>query len=167
VLSAALLLPLMIVLAWWSVWSVALTVILATVVSLIELYNAFRQGGYQPRKLVGIGSALALILAIWFQPTVGFDLLLPIVTFVIIISLVVELAYPLQQLDEWGYHAAAKLDPMTPATLIVLDGADGRETWLTFENFYTISRYNKSPLYSLAVYQLSQAIAAAAAEPGP
>jgi len=78
-----------------------------------------------------------------------------------------EPAYPLQQLDEWGYHAATKLDPMTPATLIVLDGADGRETWLTFENFYTISRYNKSPLYSLAVYQLSQAIAAAAAEPGP
>ena len=78
-----------------------------------------------------------------------------------------EPAYPLQQLDEWGYHVATKLDPMTPATLIVLEGADGRETWLTFENFYTISRYNKSPLYSLAVYQLSQAIAAAAAEPGP
>jgi len=78
-----------------------------------------------------------------------------------------EPAYPLQQLDEWGYHAKTKLDPMTPATLIVLEGADGRETWLTFENFYTISRYNKSPLYSLAVYQLSQAIAAAAAEPGP
>ncbi len=78
-----------------------------------------------------------------------------------------EPAYPLQQLDEWGYHAANKLDPMTPASLIFLEGADGRETWLTFENFYAISRYNKSPLYSLAVYQLSQAIAAAAAEPGP
>ena len=64
-LSVALLLPLLIVLAWWSVWSVAVTVMLATVVSLIELYSAFRQGGYQPRTLVGIGSALALILAIW------------------------------------------------------------------------------------------------------
>ncbi|HSE13131.1 MAG TPA: lytic murein transglycosylase B [Rudaea sp.] len=78
-----------------------------------------------------------------------------------------EPVYPLQQLDEWGYHTTEKLDPMMPATLIVLDGADGRETWLTFENFYAISRYNKSPLYSLAVYQLSQAIAAGAAEPGP
>ena len=107
-LSAALLLPLLIVLAWWSVWSVAATVMLATVVSLIELYSAFRQGGYQPRTLVGIGSALALILAIWFQPTVGFDLLLPIVTFVIIISLVVELAYPQQpgSLPSWGLTLA-------------------------------------------------------------
>ena len=78
-----------------------------------------------------------------------------------------EPAYPLQQLDEWGYHAkTTNLDPMTPASLIVLEGADGRETWLTFENFYTISRYNKSPLYSLAVFQLSQEIAAAAAQ-GP
>ena len=53
-LSAAILLPLLIVLAWWSVWSVAAAVALATVVGLIELYSAFRQGGYQPRMLVGI-----------------------------------------------------------------------------------------------------------------
>jgi len=55
---------------------------------------------------------------------------------------------------------------MTPATLIFLEGEQGREVWITFENFYAISRYNKSPLYSLAVFQLSQEIAAAAAE-GP
>jgi membrane-bound lytic murein transglycosylase B len=73
--------------------------------------------------------------------------------------------YSLQQLAEWGYTIDAKLDPTTPATLIQLDGADGRETWITFENFYAISRYNKSPLYSLAVYQLSQAIAAGVAAP--
>ena len=71
--------------------------------------------------------------------------------------------YSLQQLAEWGYTTDAKLDPMTPATLLRLDGADGPETWITFNNFYTISRYNKSPQYSLAVYQVSQAIAAGVA----
>ncbi|MDR3387992.1 MAG: lytic murein transglycosylase B [Rudaea sp.] len=71
-----------------------------------------------------------------------------------------EPVYPLQQLADWGYAIDARPDPMTPATLITLDGPDGAETWITFENFYAISRYNKSPLYSLAVYQLSRAIAA-------
>jgi membrane-bound lytic murein transglycosylase B len=71
-----------------------------------------------------------------------------------------EPVYPLQQLAEWGYSIDAKADPMTPASLITLEGAEGPEIWITFENFYAISRYNKSPLYSLAVYQLSQAIAA-------
>ena len=78
-----------------------------------------------------------------------------------------EPAYPLQQLAEWGYRGSVKLDPMTPATLIFLDGDNGREVWITLENFYAISRYNRSPLYSLAVHQLSQAIAAAAADAAP
>lgn len=69
--------------------------------------------------------------------------------------------YPLQQLAEWGYTTTEKLDPTTPATLLILDGDDGPETWITFENFYVISRYNKSPLYSMAAFQLSQAIATA------
>lgn len=71
-----------------------------------------------------------------------------------------EPVYPVNQLAEWGYRSDTKLDPQTPATLITLDGDAGPEVWITFENFYAISRYNKSPLYSLAVYQLSQAIAA-------
>jgi membrane-bound lytic murein transglycosylase B len=69
--------------------------------------------------------------------------------------------YPLQQLQEWGYTIAEKLDPMRPATLLELEGANGPEYWIVFENFYVISRYNKSPLYSLATLQLSQAIEAA------
>jgi membrane-bound lytic murein transglycosylase B len=68
--------------------------------------------------------------------------------------------YPLQQLNEWGYTTEEKLDPMRPATLLELDGANGPEVWIVFENFYVISRYNKSPLYTLATFQLSQAIAA-------
>ena len=108
VLSAALLLPLLVVLVWWSVWSVVVTVVMATVVGLIELYSAFRQGGYHPRRLVGIASALAIIMAIGFQPTVAFDLLLPVVTFVIVVSLVAELAYPQQpgSLPSWALTLA-------------------------------------------------------------
>jgi membrane-bound lytic murein transglycosylase B len=83
-----------------------------------------------------------------------------------------EPVYPLQQLVEWGYSipqkkSDAKLDPMSPATLVTLEGEDGPEIWITFENFYTISRYNRSPLYSLAVYQLSEAIAAGVEMPAP
>ena len=41
----------------------------------------------------------------------------------------------------------------------MLEGAEGSETWITFQNFYVISRYNRSPMYSMAVWQLSQEIA--------
>ena len=68
-------------------------------------------------------------------------------------------AYSVQQLADWGYTASAKIDPQTMATLVKLEGEDGPEVWITFQNFYSISRYNRSPLYSLAVYQLSTAIA--------
>ena len=71
-------------------------------------------------------------------------------------------AYSLQQLAEWGYTPAGKVDAGNDAlaTLVKLEGEDGPEVWIAFQNFYAISRYNRSPLYSLAVYQLSQEIAA-------
>jgi membrane-bound lytic murein transglycosylase B len=42
--------------------------------------------------------------------------------------------------------------------LIELDSGDGPEHWVIWQNFYVISRYNHSALYSMAVYQLSQNI---------
>jgi len=42
--------------------------------------------------------------------------------------------------------------------LIELDSGDGPEYWVIWQNFYAISRYNHSALYSMAVYQLSQEI---------
>lgn len=71
-------------------------------------------------------------------------------------------AYSLQQLAEWGYVPATKIDASgdTLATLVKLEGEDGPEVWITLQNFYAISRYNRSPLYSLAVYQLSEEVAA-------
>lgn len=44
------------------------------------------------------------------------------------------------------------------ATFLSLEGKNGPETWLGFDNFYVITRYNHSALYALAVYQLSQKI---------
>jgi len=71
-------------------------------------------------------------------------------------------AYSLQQLAEWGYVPTTKVNvgSDTLATLVKLEGEDGPEVWIAFQNFYAISRYNRSPLYSLAVYQLSEEIAA-------
>ncbi len=71
---------------------------------------------------------------------------------------------PLEQFTAEGYAPTAKEDPARPANLLTLDGADGPEYWLTFRNFYVITRYNKSPMYALAVTQLADAIARGAAD---
>ena len=42
--------------------------------------------------------------------------------------------------------------------LLEFETESGMEYWVGLQNFYTITRYNHSPLYAMAVYQLSQAI---------
>ncbi len=44
------------------------------------------------------------------------------------------------------------------AKIIALKQENGEESWAALNNFYVITRYNKSPLYAMAVYQLSLAI---------
>ncbi|HHC71466.1 MAG TPA: lytic murein transglycosylase B [Thiotrichales bacterium] len=46
------------------------------------------------------------------------------------------------------------------ATLVELELEEGHEYWLGLQNFYVITRYNHSPLYAMAVWLLSQEIAA-------
>lgn len=48
------------------------------------------------------------------------------------------------------------LDISQPAMLIELQQAEANEYWLGLKNFYVITRYNRSPLYAMAVYQFSQ-----------
>lgn len=51
---------------------------------------------------------------------------------------------------------ARNLDISQKALLIELKQADQTDYWLGLNNFYVITRYNRSPLYSMAVYQFSQ-----------
>jgi membrane-bound lytic murein transglycosylase B len=44
------------------------------------------------------------------------------------------------------------------AKIIAFEQENGEELWATSDNFYVITRYNHSPLYAMAVYQLSLAI---------
>ncbi|WP_034474223.1 lytic murein transglycosylase B [Aestuariibacter salexigens] len=44
------------------------------------------------------------------------------------------------------------------AKLLEFELAEGAEYWVGLPNFYVITRYNHSPLYAMAVYQLSQRI---------
>lgn len=69
-----------------------------------------------------------------------------------------EARYTLLELADKGYRLREAVGHAAPATLLTLDGAQGEEYWITFKNFYVISRYNRSPLYSLAVWQLAQAL---------
>jgi len=64
------------------------------------------------------------------------------------------------ELAAGGFGTERPVAADTPATVVRLEEADSDSYWLTFKNFYVITRYNRSPLYAMAVYELSQAILA-------
>ena len=50
------------------------------------------------------------------------------------------------------------LDDQLKAAIVRLDEESGESLWGAPNNFYVITRYNRSPLYAMAVYQLSEEI---------
>lgn len=71
----------------------------------------------------------------------------------------VDQMYSQQTLASMGYRPMENVPADEPATIITFEGANGTEYWMAFRNFVAITKYNKSPMYAAAVYQLSQEIA--------
>ena len=67
-------------------------------------------------------------------------------------------------LAQKGLQPTEPLNPAHLATPIRLEEEDGMRYWLGLQNFYVITRYNHSAMYAMAVWELSQAIAAARAD---
>lgn len=67
---------------------------------------------------------------------------------------------PMAEIAEGGFSSVHPVDPETPAVVAGLEEEDGEHYFITFKNFYVITRYNRSPLYAMAVYELSEAIRA-------
>lgn len=60
--------------------------------------------------------------------------------------------------QEKGFQSSNELPPELPAAVLKLAEENRNTYWLTFKNFYVITRYNRSPRYAMAVYELSQEI---------
>jgi membrane-bound lytic murein transglycosylase B len=65
-----------------------------------------------------------------------------------------------------GLVLEAPAPPATPAVLLSATQPDGSGWRVGYQNFYVLTRYNRSPLYAMAVHDLAEAIRARAfAEP--
>lgn len=56
----------------------------------------------------------------------------------------------------WASHDALRAD--LPVTAFRLEGDQGPEYWIGLNNFYVITRYNRSVMYAMAVHQLSESL---------
>ena len=57
-----------------------------------------------------------------------------------------------------GLRPTQSLGNHAEASVLRLDVGSGYEYWYGLSNFYTITRYNKSVHYSMAVWQLGEAV---------
>jgi membrane-bound lytic murein transglycosylase B len=69
-----------------------------------------------------------------------------------------ELNETVDSLGARGVRVALEVPADTPAVLISAEQADGPAYRVGFHNFYVLTRYNASPRYAMAVYDLAQAI---------
>ena len=73
----------------------------------------------------------------------------------------VDLMHTLAEYASRGVRPDGAADPDARAVLLAYEGTAANEYWLGLQNFYSITRYNRSPKYALAVFQLAEEIRAA------
>jgi membrane-bound lytic murein transglycosylase B len=66
--------------------------------------------------------------------------------------------YTIEEIRKWGVAPRAPAPGSREATLIELENKGGNEHWLGFNNFYVITRYNRSVNYAMCVLQLAEEI---------
>jgi membrane-bound lytic murein transglycosylase B len=57
-----------------------------------------------------------------------------------------------------GFESVEPVSDDRLAAVARLEEKEGESYWITFKNFYVITRYNRSPLYAMAVFELSESI---------
>ena len=68
------------------------------------------------------------------------------------------LSETIASLEAKGVTFDTSLPPEAPAILIAADEPDGVHWRVGYNNFFVITRYNHSPLYAMAVYELAAAV---------
>ncbi len=66
---------------------------------------------------------------------------------------------PRKSAQDWrklGLNIDPNIDPKTKIAFISLPQNEADETWLTFWNFYVLTRYNHNNKYAMAAYQLAR-----------
>jgi membrane-bound lytic murein transglycosylase B len=71
-----------------------------------------------------------------------------------------ELQSTVGALTAANVYFPAELEATAPAGLWQLQGKDGDEYWVGFQNLYVITRYNRSVMYALAAWELGESIMA-------
>ncbi len=77
------------------------------------------------------------------------------------------LDWTIDELAAAGVEFSADLSPDTPACLVALQAENETEYWLGLNNFFVVTRYNRSRLYAKAVLDLASDIATAFNHPTP
>lgn len=75
-----------------------------------------------------------------------------------IVDLGIKPKTPIHELRKRGVELAKTLPDDSMAALLAFETQRGQEFWVGLDNFYVITRYNHSPLYAMAVYQLGEEI---------
>ncbi|MCI0401578.1 MAG: lytic murein transglycosylase B [Gammaproteobacteria bacterium] len=75
-----------------------------------------------------------------------------------LIELGIKPQIALARINDYGIQLEENVPDDAFGSLVALETAEGQEYWVGLTNFYVITRYNHSPLYAMAIYQLSEAI---------